>query len=186
MEQFLGINIENVGVLSFLLIVYFFSALLGFKIIFSGFKDFYKLYTTVSNGKASQHWECTEGKIIYAELIPSTVPEVKLKYSFNVNGQKLEGSRISFNEKYSNPNAPNSLINMGVEEKYPIGDNITVFYDKNNPSQSTLEKGIHILPLSINLALDAVIIIFWLFLLKIFTEIFYEIFSGLLKELHLL
>lgn len=57
-----------------------------------------------------------------------------IRYAFKVDGRKIEGERISIGEDLGNFQVAEKL------QRYPVGMNVTVFYDRKHPENCVLER----------------------------------------------
>lgn len=94
--------------------------------------------------KASAGWPATQGSITTArvrvddrgESSESYHPEIT--YSYSVMGTSYEGSRriIGATRGYSNRRGAEAFL-----QAYPVGQQVTVYYDPQKPSEAVLEAG---------------------------------------------
>ena len=61
----------------------------------------------------------------------------QITYQYSVNGSQYTNNRFSHRNFLINRKG---MIN-GILAKYPIGSNVTVYFDPQNPSESFLQKG---------------------------------------------
>ena len=106
-----------------------------------------KLAQSYDKLQKSKHWLTTIGKIISSELDMQTTTDAegnqsttylaKILFSYEVDGVTYESDCINFDYgmRTSNISKQQSMV-----EQYPMGREITVFYDSENPQQSVLEK----------------------------------------------
>ena len=59
-----------------------------------------------------------------------------VKYVFQADGKRQEGQRISLSEDVGNFQVAEKL------QRYPVGAQVTVYYDRNRPDQSVLERDV--------------------------------------------
>jgi hypothetical protein len=57
-----------------------------------------------------------------------------VRYAFKVDGRKIESDRIGIGEDLGNFQVAEKL------QRYPVGTDVTVFYDKNRPENCVLER----------------------------------------------
>lgn len=93
-------------------------------------------------GKESSKWPSVQGKVTYAhaqsrrtnkrnQYLPS------VKYSYNVKGQNYKGSGITASDEYQKTlSGANDIL-----RKYPVGGNVSVYYNPEDPAISLLEQG---------------------------------------------
>lgn len=87
--------------------------------------------------KASRLWPSTTGTIINSDIHlsrdsdGSTQEDARIVYSYNVGGKAFNSSRIGF-------------ITVGTASqlvrRYPVGQQVEVYYDPANPSSSVLQR----------------------------------------------
>ena len=79
----------------------------------------------------------TTGKINTSDISHGSKPRFRfnIKYEYQVNSKSYESSRIGFGFKGSDKKESVDLI----VSRYPIGQQVTVYFDKSNPSFSVLE-----------------------------------------------
>ncbi|MBN2040216.1 MAG: DUF3592 domain-containing protein [Spirochaetes bacterium] len=112
-------------------------ALLVFGLILGGF-GLYKYKT----GKESVSWPSVKGKITYSrveagrnnkkqEYLPS------VKYIYRVNKKLYTGNNITASDVYQKTRgSANTIL-----KKYPVGGEVSVYYNPANPDNSVLETG---------------------------------------------
>mgnify|MGYP002713055034 CR=1 FL=1 len=102
--------------------------------------------------KHSEHWPATEGVIVKSEMdsylvrrsrkgftkVPLYVANIT--YSYKVDGELLETYSVSIGKPQveSRTKADVQL----VLDKYPLGKEVQVYYDPNNPETAVLEPGV--------------------------------------------
>ena len=102
-------------------------------------------------GSKTQDWPAAQGRISEAEIETrsrsshrhgrasrrDTDYSVRIRYSYEVAGQKLEGQRLQYGY-----NSHDELSSAKQEQSlYPSGKDVQVFYDPKNPKSSVLLKG---------------------------------------------
>ena len=95
----------------------------------------------------SQNWAGTPGTVTLAEVKRSVNRDEdgnesydyfpKVEYSYQVGGETLTGKRLAFGGILAQKN-PASV--QKTLEHYPVGGQVTVFYDPNKPSDAVLER----------------------------------------------
>jgi hypothetical protein len=99
------------------------------------------IFATRRKMKAVQGWSSTMGMVLasYLERRRSSnnrgstnYPVVQ--YSYAINGQMYQGGRIAPGPEVGGTGAGR------VVERYPVGAQVMVFYDPNNPAEAVLEK----------------------------------------------
>ena len=104
-------------------------------------------YSSYQLGTQSKDWPVAKGSVIQSEIRESrrttgsgtnkrTVTELRpeVKYTYNLDGQSYESSRITFG-------AINKLDAGKTVARYPKGKQIDVFYNPQKPDQAVLEPG---------------------------------------------
>lgn len=94
--------------------------------------------------KASQNWPHTQGLIMAVELwglrnIGGTMQDVErltIKYSYEVNGQKYESTRIAFFTIIY----PETLH---FAQAHPVGSDLPVWFNPKNPAESVVIPGLN-------------------------------------------
>jgi len=121
---------------------------LGIILVFGGV-GVYALYQTNRGRRQadeSQGWANTFGSIVESRLDQSTNysedgPTVSysplVRYTYSVIGQPFTGEKITFGltEAHSRSSKAQEVLN-----RYPLGKQVTVYYDPNDPSQAILER----------------------------------------------
>lgn len=82
----------------------------------------------------------------------------KFKYAYKVNNKEYIGSQISYGSDISLPNE--------MQKKYPLGMEVTVYYDSSKPQYSTLIKTTIGLNIYGHIFLLIATFILWLYLFK--------------------
>ncbi len=120
----------------------------GFLDLFFGGAGIWCLVKTFSSGLLgikSKSWPTVEGNITTSETekmegedtegIRLVAYKPNIRYSYTVSGVQYTSSRISFEGiKTSGKIAAKEML-----ARYPIGKQITVYYNPRNPQQSTLQ-----------------------------------------------
>jgi hypothetical protein len=101
-------------------------------------------WNILQNAKASSSWPTAQGNVISSDVSYSSnadggesySPEVI--YQYTVNDQHYESHTIKFGENsYSSRRKAE-----GIASSYPVGKEVTVYYDPQNPERSVLEPGV--------------------------------------------
>lgn len=101
-------------------------------------------WNILQNARASAEWPTADGKVTKSEVSYSTdadggdsySPEVT--YTYTVNNTSYSNNTIKFGENaYSSRNKAE-----GIASSYPVGKNVTVYYDPEKPERSVLEPGV--------------------------------------------
>lgn len=94
--------------------------------------------------KNAQSWHKTTGRVTHSEVRAQkrrnmddheqtrSVPVVK--YEYTVNGKRFSGDRISMAEIIPESDIESTL------DRYPVGKEVTVYYNPSNPRQAVLER----------------------------------------------
>ena len=84
-----------------------------------------------------------------------------VKYVFEADGRRQEGQRISLSEDVGNYQVAEKL------KRYPVGAQVTVYYDRNRPNDSVLERDLPLRSIEIAILVGILVGLFCLFLLLI-------------------
>ncbi len=107
------------------------------------------VYTTfsvpmVEEAKVSESWPTTPGVITQSEIRQSesdgtTMYAAEIRYDFTVEAKSYSGDRISL----TSGNSTTSSIKEVKKDllAYPVGANVTVYYDTELPNNAVLEPG---------------------------------------------
>jgi hypothetical protein len=98
-------------------------------------------------GRSSTSWPTTQGEVVYSSIEQhmdsdsdggtSVTYKAKVVYNYQVGGQALVGDRRRFLETSSN----NARRAQEAINRYPVGAQVMVYFDPNNPQVSVLEPG---------------------------------------------
>ena len=131
-DSIMKIGNHRLGFKFFLVLLIF----VGLMLIAKGSNDIYEAFQTTK-------WESTKAKIIISTVNASTggkkIYGPNVKYEYHVEGIKYQSNRIHTSK----------IMNYGKDSieriiaKYPKGKIITVYYDKKNPNQAVILKGIN-------------------------------------------
>lgn len=121
----------------------------GFCLLFAGIGAFlvYKGFQGRKKAEASQNWPSTAGQITDARVSHSTrtdsdgdttttyTPHVE--YVYQVGGQEYRGKNITFGftQGYGSPGKAQEAL-----ARYPVGSQVSVYYDPSQPGESVLER----------------------------------------------
>jgi len=119
---------------------------LGFFVVFGliGGGLSYWGWNILQDAKASASWPTANGIVSSSDVSHTTdsdggdtySPEVDYQYS--VDGQNYSNNTIKFGENsYSSRNKAE-----GIAATYPVGRQVTVYYDPNQPVKAVLEPGV--------------------------------------------
>lgn len=92
---------------------------------------------------ASQAWPATDGRITRSVLEESrkdgtTHRSADIGYEYHLDGRTLAGSRVWIGDGYSS--SPGNEFRAAVK-RYPVGRQVRVHYDPQDPDESVLEPG---------------------------------------------
>ena len=134
------INQSNSWVL--ILIILFCLAFMGI-----GIGMLVKLVKNFSKARHSKNWLSTSGKIIRSELDAQTRADengyetttyiANVIFQYVVNDSTFEGDCINFDYGIR---TSNKHLEKLVVEQYPVGRQVRVYYDPDDPQQAVLEK----------------------------------------------
>jgi len=85
-------------------------------------------------------WETTEGEVILSEISSGSEPGTQkpnIEYTYSVNGVNYSSNRIHAFGGYSSSGS----YARDTVSKYPIGTELTVYYNPEKPSESAIERG---------------------------------------------
>ena len=97
--------------------------------------------------RASRSWPSTKGKIIRSEIVGgwegdsagrglsfSYMYKPVVRYEYFIDGQRCEGGEVS----YKTFSASGKSLVSDPQAKFPVGQEVEVFYNPNNPTDSML------------------------------------------------
>jgi hypothetical protein len=96
----------------------------------------YKAWKNVQMAKASVNWPTTTGRITASDtkkVVFRRQPQIT--YSYSVNGTPFTSQRVSFAGGFK-PKEVDPIL-----ARYPVGSEVTVAHDPQNPTEATLETG---------------------------------------------
>ncbi len=103
------------------------------------------IVTKLFEFRAAQGWAQTTGRIVKSQIEvkrhqfagePETVKNVPaIRYEFHAGNRKVIGSRIGIGDDAGGANLEATL------KRYPVGANVTVYYDAGDPAKCVLERG---------------------------------------------
>ena len=96
----------------------------------------YKAWKNVQRAKASVNWPTTTGRITASgvkKVLFRRQPQVT--YTYSVNGAAYSSQRVSFAGGYK-PKEVDPVL-----ARYPVGAEVVVAHDSQNPGEATLETG---------------------------------------------
>ncbi|HSP46252.1 MAG TPA: DUF3592 domain-containing protein, partial [Chthoniobacterales bacterium] len=96
----------------------------------------YKAWQNVQMAKASVSWPTTTGTITASETAKVMFRrQPRITYSYAVNGAPFTSQRVSFAGGYK-PKEVDPILG-----RYPVGGEVRVAHDPQNPREATLETG---------------------------------------------
>jgi hypothetical protein len=96
----------------------------------------YQAWKNLQKAKASVNWPTTVGKVTasdFKKVMFRRQPQIA--YTYSVNGAPFTSSRVSFAGGYK-PKEVDPVL-----ARYPVGADVTVAHDPQNPAEATLETG---------------------------------------------
>lgn len=95
-------------------------------------------------GKKSAAWPAVKGKMTYARAVPTTVNKkqeyrLSVKYRYTVDGKFYIGERVTASDNYQKTRSSAN----DVLKKYPVGGEVSVYYNPANPGSSVLKTGVN-------------------------------------------
>ena len=101
-------------------------------------------WNILQDARASASWPTAEGVVTRSEVTRSTDSDggdsysPEITYTYTVNNEQLANKTIKFGENsYSSRKKAE-----GIANSYPVGKNVTVYYDPQQPEKSVLEPGV--------------------------------------------
>lgn len=93
--------------------------------------------------RESENWVPVTAQIVSGNISArrgskSTSYVLDIKYSYKVLGQSYENNQFSFGSEGTGYDTRKKA--EGILAKYPIGNQVTIYYDPNNPQQAVLER----------------------------------------------
>jgi len=92
--------------------------------------------------EAARNWASTTGKVITSRVEVSggdyTSVSPFIVYQYNVYGRDYSNSQIKAGDVHMSSYGSRDSYN--IVDKYPVGADVTVFYNPENPQQSALER----------------------------------------------
>jgi hypothetical protein len=95
--------------------------------------------------ETSQAWPGTQGRVIESRVESHTSTDSDghhntdykaiVRYTYSVMGQEYSANRVAFGARSSNRNAASEVVN-----RYPLDQQVTVYYDPDKPGQAVLER----------------------------------------------
>lgn len=101
-------------------------------------------WNILQNARASALWPTADGVVTRSEVTRSTDPDngdsysPEVTYTYTVNNVSQTDKTIKFGENsYSSRRKADEVVG-----NYPVGKNVTVYYDPEKPERSVLEPGV--------------------------------------------
>lgn len=92
--------------------------------------------------EAAKNWAFTTGKIVTSRVEVSggdhTTVSPHVVFQYSVYGREYSGSQIKAGDVHIS--SYSSRTAYDTVDKYPVGSEVTVYYDPENPEQSALER----------------------------------------------
>ena len=108
-------------------------------------------FVITRRSRRSAGWPRTTGTVLGGDMLRSETPtasdirvgysvtyEPHVRHEYAVAGRRYENARLTH---AAQPQIPDSAAAQGQLSKYPVGGQVTVFYDPENPSDSVLVPG---------------------------------------------
>ena len=102
----------------------------------------------VVEARSATSWTETQGEIVSSEVIHTTSTsqtsktkwyyQAEIKYRYEVDGLEYVADRLDFGtykHKYKSEVYP-----VGTTNRYPVGKNVTVYYDPVDPEQAVIDR----------------------------------------------
>ena len=121
----------------------------SFLLLFAGVGIFLVLRTQRNKKKAevSQAWPSTLGQVTDSHVKRSestdadgdttTNYSAQVAYTYQVGGQDYSSQKVTFG---FTPSYSNQSKAQGEADRYPVGKQVTVYYDPSKPSDAVLER----------------------------------------------
>jgi hypothetical protein len=120
-----------------------------FFLLFGGVGVFllYKAYKTRKQADASQGWPATQGQVTEAHVSRSSRTDSdgdtqysyspNVSYTYQVGGNTYHGDKITFGFQQSFSSEAKAQTAL---QRFPVGGNVTVYYNSANPDEAVLER----------------------------------------------
>jgi hypothetical protein len=96
----------------------------------------YKAWKNVQMAKASVNWPTTTGQVTASDIKKVMFRrQPQIAYTYSVNDKTYTSQRVSFAGGYKPKEVDPTLA------RYPVGSDVTVAHDPQNPAEATLETG---------------------------------------------
>ncbi len=109
----------------------------------------YLIVTSVRSrrkAQASQSWPSVTGRVLAADIVEYVSRDedkttrsyhLAVQYEYEVNGQRYVGDKVNIGPVRRNINPRRS---QEILARYPVGGNVTVYYNPVNPQEAVLER----------------------------------------------
>jgi len=107
----------------------------------------YRSWQSKQKAEASQSWPSTRGQVTMARVQHNVSTDSEgdrhdyysplVEYTYEVGGQAYTGRTIRFG---FNPSFGNEAKAQAALASYPVGAQVTVYYNPNNPAEAVLER----------------------------------------------
>ena len=97
----------------------------------------------LARNRSSFKWPTTKGKII-SSMVKSVGhgedvrQRTEIIYEYTLGGKTLQSGRVSYADDYSDAQLTDAKLTETVR-RYPVGEEVTVYFDPNDPKESVLE-----------------------------------------------
>ena len=101
-------------------------------------------FTVMANARESQKWASTSGTITESEVVTTGSGDSQMYrphviYSFEVGGEEFTSAKVSTDGTWDSKWARSAQKRVN---RYPMGEEVEVFYNPDLPSQSLLETSV--------------------------------------------
>ena len=104
------------------------------------------IVTDIMQDLGTGDWRPVDGVVLSSSVTTGSENDVyclNVRYEYNVDGTTYQGDKVSFSsEKNCNSWSKNA------DQDYPKGEEITVYYNPDNPSEAVLNNGLSGVPFS--------------------------------------
>jgi hypothetical protein len=117
---------------------------LGFVFLSAGLALGYYGARTLVFAFSSSRWPGTEGLVTKSELAEyagtrsSRSYRADIAYTYTVNGTRHTGGRV----RLGSTRTSHASDAEAIQDKYPVGKSVTVYYDPAKPGEAMLEPGL--------------------------------------------
>lgn len=99
----------------------------------------------LDDARASAAWPSVDGVVERSEVTThrghekQTMYSPEVAYRYNVDGKDFQGSMVAFGGDFSSNNSSHAYA---VTEQYPVGKEVSVYYEPDAPGHAVLEPGV--------------------------------------------